>query len=153
MNVEKDYIEYLKKLSPEDREWVKQFYNEYYRAPSITEDSIIKDPDMKKEANRVHNTMYRDIYSIAERTGALSELADDEQRFMQDATDEWSWQNVYKSQGYAAAIKEIFYQTENDLKNKTITTHVTLARFLNKYLALRKINNRRRNPGEDSEEA
>lgn len=151
MQSELDYKEYINKLSPEEKKWLLQFYNEYYRAPSITEDSIIKDPEIKKEANRVHNTMYRDMYSIAEKTGALSELAEDEEQFMQDASDEWDWQNIYKTEGYESAIHEIFNQTERDLENKLISRKLTLARFLNKYLALKKLNNRRRNSKDDNE--
>jgi hypothetical protein len=144
MKSEIDYLEYLNKLSPDEQKWIKQFYNEYYRAPVMTDESIIKDPDMKKEANRVHNTMYRDIFSIAEKTGALGELSPDEDRFMQEASDEWEWNTIYKTQGYESAIKQIFYQCERDLENKLIPVQVTLARFLNKYLALKKLNNRRR---------
>lgn len=138
MRVELEYLEYLNKLSPEEREYVKKFYNEYYRAPIRTEDSIIKDPDMIKEANRVHNTMYSDMFSIAEKTGGLAELSEDEEQFMSDASDTWDWNDVYKAQGYEAAIKEIFYQTERDIKNPKIEIQLTLARFLNKYLALKR---------------
>lgn len=149
MQSELDYKDYINKLEPEEKKWLLQFYNEYYRAPSVTEDSIIKDPEIKKEANRVHNTMYRDIYSIAEKTGALTELAEDEERFMLEASDEWDWQNIYKQQGYEAAILEVFSQTERDLSNNLIDVKLTLARFLSKYLALKKLNNRRRNAKED----
>lgn len=142
--IEKDYLNYVNKLKPEDREWLKQFYNEYYRAPSVNENSIIKDPSIKKEANRIHNSNYSDIFSIAERTGNLAELSGDEERFMVDASDEWDWKNTYKTQGYANALQDIFYQAERDLQNKTIDVKLTLARFLNKYLELKKLNGRKR---------
>lgn len=143
MKPENEYKTYEKHLSPEEREWIKQFNLEYYKAPANADKKIITDPAMQAEAHRVHNGIYNDVYSLAERAGALRDLSPDEHDFMQAASDEWDWHNVYKEQGYAAAIKQIFYQTERDLENKLINVHITLARFLNKYLALRKIENRR----------
>lgn len=143
MKPELDYKEYERHLSPEEREWIRQFNIEYYKAPANADKKIITDPKMQADAHRVHNGIYNDVFSLAERSGSLRDLSPDEDRFMQDASDEWSWDNVYKQQGYEAALKEIFYQTIRDLENKIIDKTLTLARFLNKYLALRKIHNRR----------
>lgn len=143
MRPELDYKEYEKHLSPEEREYVRQFYHELYKAPANADKKIIKDPKMQAEAHRVHNGIYSDVYSLAERSGSLRDLSPEEHEFMQAASDEWDWANVYKEQGYEAALKQIFYQTERDLDNSKIDRQLTLARFLSKYLALRKINNRR----------
>lgn len=152
MRFEKDYLTYSNKLSDEDKAWIKQFYNEYYCAPSLNENSIIKDPAHKTDANRIHNSSYSDIFSIAERTGSLVELSGDEERFMTDASDEWDWKNTYKIQGYEAAVQDIFYQAERDLQNKTIDVKLTLARFLNKFLELKKINGRKKKNKADNNE-
>lgn len=143
MKPELDYKEYERHLSPEEREWIRQFYFERYKAPSNADKKIITDPEMQAEAHRIHNGIYNDVFSLAERSGSLRDLSPDEDRFMQDASDEWDWNNIYKEQGYEAALKQIFYQAERDLDNKIIDRQLTLARFLNKYLALRKIHNRR----------
>jgi hypothetical protein len=143
MKPELDYKEYEKHLSNAEREWIRQFNLEYYKAPANADKKIITDPKMQAEAHRVHNGIFNDIYSLAERSGALRDLSPDEDRFMQDASDEWDWHNVYKEQGYESALREIFAQTERDIDNKLIKRELTLARFLNKYLALRKIHNRR----------
>lgn len=143
MKPQLDYKEYEKHLSPEDRAWIRQFNQEYYKAVANDKKVIITDPEMQAEAHRVHNSEARDLYSTAERTGSLRELSEDEDRFMQDASDEWSWENVYKEFGYKDALKEIFAQTIRDLDNKVIDRELTLARFLSKYLSLKKINNRK----------
>lgn len=143
MKPEHDYKEYERFLSPEEREWIRQFNLEYYKAVANADKVIITDPEMQADAHRVHNGIYTDIYSLAERSGALRDLSPDEDRFMQDASDEWDWNATYKEHGYEAALKQIFFQTERDLENTAIDRQVTLARFLNKYLALRKIENRR----------
>jgi hypothetical protein len=143
MKPELDYKEYEMHLTDDERAWIKQFNLEYYKAPSNADKRIIVDEEGQKEAHRVHNGIFTDVYSLAERSGALSELSPDQERFMQESSDEWDWMNVYKEQGYEAAIKEIFHQAERDVQNKLIPIIITLARFLNKYLALKKVNNRR----------
>jgi hypothetical protein len=138
-----DFKEYEKHLSPDEKAWIRQFNKEYYYAPANAEKVIITDEEGQKEAHRVHNGMFTDIYSIAERSGGLSELSPDKESFMQDASDEHDVMNVYKQQGYENAIREVFYQAERDLCNKTIPVLLTLARFLNKFLSLKRTHNRR----------
>lgn len=140
---EYDYKEYEKHLSPDEKEWIKQFNFEYYYAPANAQKQIITDEEGQKEAHRVHNGIFNDAYSRAERMGAMSELSPDKESFMQDASDEHDYMNVYKTQGYESAIKEIFYQAERDVLNKTIPIMLTLARFLNKFLSLKRTHNRR----------
>jgi hypothetical protein len=145
LKIEKDYLQYYNKLSKEEKEFVKKFYNEFYHAPERDENSLLKTQDQIAEANRRHNSAYRDALSVAEKTGNMSALPKNYEEFMQDASDEWDYLAIYKQAGQELAIKEIFYQAKRDLQNKKVDIDLTLARFLTKYLNLNRIHKRRGN--------
>lgn len=132
-------------ISP--REYKRRFDAEWHNADFYTgEENIIKDEKIRSEAIRNYNSSKRDALSVAEKTGSLAELTPNEAQFMQDASNEWEWQEVYKRHGYAQALKTIIEQTVKEIENKNIAIRVTLSRFIVKVLDLRRVNARRKNP-------
>lgn len=144
MGWDKEYEEYLAQLSPEEREYVKKFYAEYYRADFYgEEENIITDPVMKSEVIREKNSMQRnDALTIAEKLGKLDELSGTEEQFMDEASDHWEWNDVYKVLGYEAAVDCILNQALVNLENKTIDGKITLMRFWSKMNELYRVDKR-----------
>lgn len=132
-------------ISP--REYKRKFDAEWYNADFYTkEENIIKAGDTKKEAIRMKNSLDRDALSVAEKMGSLRELSQDEDQFMADASNEWEWQEVYKREGYAAALKTVIEQTVKEIEDSKISIRITLSRFIIKVLNLRRVHGRRRKP-------
>lgn len=138
MRASKDYLEYISKLSPEEKAYVKQFYMEYYHGPKKENQKIIPDGEIKKEAHRNHNS--EDLMNKVE----VSSLDLDKQEFMEDACDAWDYVNEYKVNGFKSALDMIIEQTESDIYDPKQNVKNTLVKFLMKYADLRKMDNKRR---------
>lgn len=137
VELEMEYKEYAHKLNKEEREWVEQFYyEEYGNGMYHTEDPILVTEEQLKEARRNHNSIHRDAFNAARKAGQLEELSDEDRQFMEDASDEWDWQNAFKTMGYEAAVNIIFNQTAKELQ--VIDTKTTLIRFYVKMERLRR---------------
>ena len=144
MAPETDLQEYYSKLSPEEKEWAKKFYREYYGVDFYgEEENIIKDKEIKSEAHRNHNSQFRDALSVAEKTGSLRDLTDSEREFMEAASDEWEYMDAYKLLGYGEALKVLILQTERDILKGGSDLKVVLARFIVKFNNLKRIHGRR----------
>lgn len=141
MSDEKDYLDYIDDLTPEEREWVVKFYNEYHRGDFYSSDNhIMNDPEHQKEARRNNNMRNLD----ALQAGQLEPIDGDRQAFMEEASDFWEWDNIYSTLGYTAAYEEILSQTERDINNKHIDTRTVLVRMYTKLKKLDRFENRRR---------
>lgn len=141
---ELDFLEYSDSLNKEEKEYIKKFYQEFYQANIYNEEKPMLTKKMKSEALRNYNSAYRDAYSLSSRTQTLeyTDFSIDKYEFMEDASDEWDWQNAYLLFGYRGALMLIFSQTKKDLENKKLNVFTTLARFLSKANRLRIQHNR-----------
>lgn len=131
-----------------EKEYLRRFNDEwYYGTRNNNGYTIINTKEGKKEAERNNNRNKRDAFSVAERSGALSELTQNEKDFMQDASDAWEWQDVYKFLGPKKAKMVIFEQAKRDINNANIDLDTTLSRFAVKILKLKTLNERKRKQG------
>lgn len=134
-------IDYYEKLDDEGKKFMRKFQKDWVRGPSYKNGEVsIKDPEFFKEAVRNNNMRNRDAFSVAKKSGTLDYQDDDYKQFMEDASDAWEWQNVYKMHGYEEAIKCIFNQTINEINNSTIDLNVVLSRFYIKVTEVRRLN-------------
>lgn len=140
-----DYTEYIDQLNEDEAELVKQFYSEYYNADFYsTEDHVLKDEEAIKEAHRNKNNRQRDALVVGLKAGILDDLTKSQEEFMQEASDNWEWQNVFKLMGFKEAATLILEQCKRDLENEIIDINVTLLRFHSKLSELRKMHNKDR---------
>ena len=56
-------IDYLDKLSPEEREWAIKFYREYYQG-DFEKDNTIHPPELIEECYIRNNTSMRQLHSV-----------------------------------------------------------------------------------------
>lgn len=59
-----------------------------------------------------------------------------EDQFMQEASDAWEWENVYKEQGYGSALETVLNQAVRDIEDG-LDIRVTLSRFIIKAFKLK----------------
>lgn len=139
-----DYEEYLSELSEDEQKWVKQFYDEYYfnGKPETEGERIIKDPEMRKEANRNNNYYSRDLMFRAKKDNNLLEINENAREFMEDAHDDWEWEDAYKMFGYEEALQTITRQAIRDLTVGKIDIETALMRYYEKRDRLRRQLNR-----------
>lgn len=120
--LEIECIEYLHTLDDQEAMWILKFYDERYNgatSPAFTdpEDLIHNTPEMKSEAVRLHNNNKRDALKVATKKFDLLELHDIEyNKFMEDASDAWEWQDAFKFLGYREAATVIMEQTLSDIE-------------------------------------
>lgn len=135
-----DYLEYQDQLNDDQREWLKQFYEEYYfnGKPGEGKEKIITSEEMQQEANRINNSYASDLLFRAKKEGALAQVNDNYHQFMQDASDDFEWEDAYKQGGFELAIKVITGQALRDLKNENIQQAVVLTRYYEKRDRLRR---------------
>lgn len=130
-------------LSDEEKDYLEQFNKEwYYGTRKGNKYEFHVDPDERAECERRNNMNKRDALSVAERTGKLDPLVEDETQFMQEASDEWEWQDVYKMLGPDAATHVIFEQAKRDINETTIDLDVILSRFAIKMYKLKTLKRR-----------
>ncbi len=135
-----EYKEYMNKLTPEQQQYVKRFYDDLYAGGVFKEGSLLKSEDAKQEAIKNHNSLTRDAMDVGQRRGKLSGLDENTVQFMEDASDDWEWQDEYATHGFKAAAKMIYDQAENDLQNKNLSVKITLTRFFEKISGLKRLN-------------
>lgn len=139
-----EYKQYIDKLSPEDKKWVREFYAEYY-ASTISGDRKLTSDEAIKEANRNYNCLRTDALELAGRGKIASrELEVTESDIMEAASDEWEWRDAYAIGGYELACQYIF-----DHAIKHVTEHgpkeYIFAQFYIKMESLRKYRNQEYN--------
>ena len=134
-----------------EKEYMRRFNNEWYYGSRNGEYKVINSVEGRREAERNNNRNKRDVMSLAERTGTLSELTDDESQFMNEASNEWEWQNVYKTAGPKEATLVIYEQAKRDILDKIIELDVILSRFVIKMMKLKTLNERKRKRGKKHE--
>jgi hypothetical protein len=139
-NSREEYKEYASKLSKEEKEFIQKFYEDYYSGGVYSEDTILETEEVKKEARRNHNTLTRDVMDVAEKQGGTLPLDENTKDFMEYVSDENDWEFVYSQQGFKAASELIYEQAINDLSNSKLTVKVTLTRFFEKMLNLKRYN-------------
>ncbi len=139
-----EFMEYYDKLSEDEKKYIRQFYEEYHQAKFYTSrENIILDEDMKKEAIRNSNQAYRDdAFSVAQKNGDLCEFTEDQSQFMEEASDHWAWNNVFKQFGFEEAARCIMDQAVDSLKNTVVDESVILMRFYSKMNELSRLNRR-----------
>ncbi len=136
---ELEYVEYLHTLPPEEQEYVRQFYHEYYSngAYDIPEEKrIMKEDKFIKEANRTNNSLKRDLLN------QRLDLTDIEPEQYTEEIQEDDWEHVYKVSGYEAAIDCIVDVAIKELENSLIDKKTVLIRFFIRTDKLRRLNNR-----------
>lgn len=124
------------------KEWLNIFNSEYYYGQRYKKMEILKDKEHKAEAERMNNSNKRDALNLTDRGASFDKLNKSEEQFMEEASDEWEWQNCFKMNGFEASVVLIYAQTERDLQNKFIDVNVTLSRFLIKMNKLRTLKRR-----------
>jgi hypothetical protein len=135
-----------------EKEYLRRFNDEWYYATRNTPKTadgkkdfrVITSEDGKVEAERNNNRNKRDVMSVAERSGTLDNLNGTEKDFMQEASDAWEWQDVYKYAGPAHAKHVIFEQTKRDIEEAVLDLDIILSRFVVKMLNLKRYNERKR---------
>lgn len=154
-------VDYLNKLTPQEREFLERFNFDYYSGGVYEKDPNKKDAngnklpsdkilidnnynDIKIEAIRNHNSLSRDALNVAIQSGTLSNLDEETVQFMEEACDEWDYQRVYQQQGFKAAVETVYEQTRRDLTNTLLDVNVTLTRFYFKINKIRLMNKRDR---------
>jgi len=135
-----DYLEYINSIEdPEERAYLKRFYQDFYQGHHVREGAVITDKDMKKEATR--NLHYYES-EVFYQKDALQHLPEDYDDFMTAASDEWDWQNALKIQGYDAALELITEHALRDLKNTELDHTFILTRYYEQRDRLRRMENR-----------
>jgi len=137
--------DYRHLLSTEEKEYLDQFDYEYHAGGIYQEDTLLESEDAKEEARKNHNALRRDAFEVTGNTDRLIYTENATKMFLEDAHDEWDWERVYYRDGFKSAVEEILNQTEKDLDNKLIDKKVTLLRFVDKMIKLKKINKYERN--------
>jgi hypothetical protein len=127
-----------------EKEYMRRFNDEWYYASRNGEHTIMETKEQKAETERNNNRNKRDTMSVAERTGTLVELTDNESDFMDQASNEWEWQDVYKMAGPTEARHVIFEQAKRDIEAGVIDLDVTLSRFAIKMYKFKTLNERKR---------
>lgn len=127
-----------------EKEYMRRFNDEWYYATRNGSHTVMETREQKSEAERNNNRNKRDAMSVAERTGTLVELTNDEREFMDQASNEWEWQDVYKLAGPAEAKHVIFEQAKRDIENGIVDLDITLSRFAIKMYKLKTLNERKR---------
>jgi hypothetical protein len=64
--------DYAKQLSPEEREWLGKFNQEYYRNRFTKEDNLHDTPELKRACYSNENASNRDLYSIKQVSGLIN---------------------------------------------------------------------------------
>ena len=134
-----------------EKEYLRRFNNEWYYGSRQGKFKIMTTDQHKAEGRRRNNSNSRDMLSVAERTGTLTQLTDNEADFMKQASNEWEWQDVYKYAGPEEAKLVIFEQAKKDIKDGAIDLDVTLCRFVIKMMKLKTLNERKRKQGKKNE--
>ena len=68
--------DYIKDLSPEEREWLGKFNQEYYRNRFTKEDNLHNTPELKRACYSNENASNRDLYSIKDVGGMVGFIDD-----------------------------------------------------------------------------
>lgn len=139
-----DYLDYIDELSEEEAEWVRKFYQEYHFDTGYKGKRILKSKEAKREASRNNNMNKTDAFFRARKEGDLGMLNENHRQFMEDASDEWEWQDAFKVGGPEAALEHITNQTLRDLENNKLDKKTTLMRYYEKRDRLRRQINRER---------
>lgn len=139
-----DYKDYFHKLTPDEKQLIENFYNDFYAGGVYSERTILKTEEAKEEAKRNHGALKRDVMEVAQRRGELSDIDENTVAFMNDACDEDDWRNAYDLFGFKAAALVIYEQATKDLKSSKVSVKVTLNRFFEKMLSLKRLNWRER---------
>jgi len=103
-----------------EREWKRRFDDDWYNATRNGDFEIIKSVEGQAEARRNNNRRNRDALSVAEKSGTLNELTENEADFMDDVSDDWDWKSAFKQAGPEGAKIVIFDQAKRDLRKGNI---------------------------------
>lgn len=133
-----DYKEYFNSLSDEEKKFIKRFYQDFYQGHHNREGSVITE-EMKEEATRNLNYYKTELFYQKDK---LNHLPEDYDLFMQDASDEWDWQNELNRNGYEAALEMIYEQAIRDLDNKYMDKKTVLMRYYEQRDRLRRMENK-----------
>jgi nitrogen regulatory protein PII-like uncharacterized protein len=133
-----EYKEYEDQLNEEEKQFVRQFYEEYHGGkPRGYKNSILSTEEQIKEAYRNYNTLYKDAFNVSRTLNKQQELTDDQREIYELAADESDWELVLCQQGEEEAVQTIMDQAIRDLdagQNKK----VVLSRFYVKMNRLKK---------------
>lgn len=129
-----------------EREYLRRFNAEWYYGTRQKKNGyqVITTKEGQQEAERNNNNNKRDALATAVRRGQLEELRPEHQDFMEHASNEWEWQDVYKIAGPEQAKHVIFEQAKRDIEDGVIDLDVILSRFVIKMMKLKTLNERKR---------
>lgn len=109
-------VDYWEKLSFKDKQWLKQFNDEYYNNGIYkAETPILNTPELVREANRNYNNLKRDALELVTRQDSYGDLSKIDKEFMEAASDEWDWRDAFKIGGEELAGHVIFMITIREL--------------------------------------
>jgi hypothetical protein len=142
-----EYLDYIDKLGPKEKEYIKKFYNEWYFADIYNEDAdnIMDITDEEQRAKVIRNVYTRQNDVMGESSKAKVQYESDgfkKEKFMEAASDEWEWRDAFAQGGYELAVSFIFNQAIKDVNNPKVDQKVTLLRFYTKMTQLRRMKDR-----------
>lgn len=141
-----EYKDYHFKLTKEEKEWVKQFYDEYhggnvtkYKEPILTASEHIS------EAYRNYNALYKDAFNVTRMLHKQQEIPEDQREIYELAADENDYETAFiraetPEQGYQDGTQVVMDQAIRDL-DAGQDKKVVLSRFHVKMVRLRKMMN------------
>ena len=149
---EMEYCEYIDQLDDNEKEYIKQFYHEYYNKGSTglaKKERLLVTEDMIQDARRVNNSLYRDGFTYTKNRNMLEYIENDENA--DSESNVITWEMAFNLYGYEAALNCIVDNAVFELSNKKLTPVYTLIRFYIRMERLRKLNfrdskNRKRRP-------
>jgi len=125
-----------------EREWKRRFDTEWYYGTRYGHQDILQTDEQRAEAERNNNYNKREALVAASNKDELQQLSRSEDEFMQEASDVWEWQNVYKVSGFEDAQHVIYEQAVRDIEANVIDHRLTLTRFYLKMTKLKTLKRR-----------
>jgi len=115
-----DFMDYYDTLSEDDRQYVTQFYYEYYSTGFYNipeEERILKGDELLKEARRNNNSINRDAFARSQKHEYTSPIIDE---------SELEWEKLFNIFGYEKALEKILDSAMDDLYNSDIDRKIIL---------------------------
>lgn len=116
-----DYLEYIDELDDKEQEFLKKFYDEFHFAKIPKKGGVLNSDDMKSQAQRNNNMNRTDVLFRSKKDGFLQDLDENAIAFLEEAHDEWSWENAFYQaetidEGFIDAVALITQQAVRDIE-------------------------------------
>ena len=141
MNGVMEYKEYEHLLNAEEKEYIKQFYDEYHGGNAAKyEEPILTAKEHIKEANRNYNALYKDAFNVTRTLNIQEDLTENARLVYELAADDNDFETAFSQIGDEAAMQTIMDQAVRDIEAGQ-DLKVVLSRFHVKMIRLKKLMN------------